>query len=387
MMAFMLKSILIGLIGMAAMPVVAEEVRISNPSAQAITIQTDGATFVLTPGESRGIDGAKSFRIESDGAIATIPPPGAGEATEAGVVAMVSDPAWESAIAIVNPDDVDVTVTFADRSVVVAAKATERIPLEVSSVTFRASRPVIVFADDVHRTSGAHVITRARSNATSNRRRSVRSGEPPVIQPQPQTVTLLPSKDATLYEIGNGALANGSGPHLFAGTTASGGKRRALVAFHLAPQIPAGSKVTSVKLAVGVSLSASGAENFRLHAVSRDWGEGASNAGPARDGGGTTAQTGDATWIHTSFPGARWTSAGGDFNATADATTSISFGTGTWNTSAALVARVQDWVDHPANNFGWIILGNESAIRNAKRFDSSEVEGNTAPALTVEFTR
>ena len=52
-----------------------------------------------------------------------------------------------------------------------------------------------------------------------------------------------------------------------------------------------------------------------------------------------------------------------------------------------MVADVQDWLDNPANNFGWIVIGDESSSRTAKRFDSREnpTEGNR-PQLTVNYT-
>jgi hypothetical protein len=35
-----------------------------------------------------------------------------------------------------------------------------------------------------------------------------------------------------------------------------------------------------------------------------------------------------------------------------------------------MVADVQSWIQQSANNFGWILIGDESAPRTAKRFDS-----------------
>jgi hypothetical protein len=54
--------------------------------------------------------------------------------------------------------------------------------------------------------------------------------------------------------------------------------------------------------------------------------------------------------------------------------------------SAGLVADVQAWVNGTAPNFGWILLGNETPIATAKRFDSSE-NSNTSfrPRLVVEY--
>jgi hypothetical protein len=398
----MRKSLLIGLFSIAA-PALAGEwfvprathVRITNPTANAVTVDLSGATILLGPGETHETSGAVRItshdRLEvsaayrSTNAIAAMPVLDASDALDAGFVPLARGEGWESTVGIINPHDVAVAVTIDGRSIEVPANATRH--LEAGTGTFTATRPMLVFVEDVHRGSGARLLTKARSFATAPKRRSVRVGPVPLPEPQKQTVTLTPSKDATLFEISNGSLANGEGVHLFAGNTNANAKRRALVHFDLASQIPAGSKVTSVSLTMQVSMTISGADAFRLHRVTTDWSEGASNAGDIRDGAGVSARTGDATWLHTSFNTRLWTNAGGDFNATADATTSFGSASGTWPSSPALVARVQGWVDQPATNFGWMILGNEAQFRSAKRFDSSEISGDTKPRLVVEFTR
>jgi len=199
---------------------------------------------------------------------------------------------------------------------------------------------------------------------------------------------LTPSKDSTLYQTLNGSLSNGAGIHIFGGMNNRGERRRALLAFDIATQIPPGSQITSVALKLQVSQTNSGTESMELHGVSADWGEGSSNAGNSRDGDGTASQAGDATWIHTFFPDRFWTIPGGDFNIAADASVPVGGGPFTWGSSTAMNARVQDWLDHPSTNFGWIILGNETSRQTAKRFDSREVTPSaTRPALTVEFKK
>ncbi|MBL8746907.1 MAG: hypothetical protein JNK58_11190, partial [Phycisphaerae bacterium] len=48
--------------------------------------------------------------------------------------------------------------------------------------------------------------------------------------------------------------------------------------------------------------------------------------------------------------------------------------------------EVQSWVVDPGSNFGWLILGNESAPSTAKRFDSRENDDPAfRPVLTVTF--
>lgn len=220
------------------------------------------------------------------------------------------------------------------------------------------------------------------TSAQARRRRAVRSPSPPPAVVA-RTVVLAPSKDNTLYRSNDGSLSNGAGIHLFAGATASRDPRRALLAFDLA-QIPPGSEITRVVLTLQVTKTISGSNAMTLHRVATNWGEGGSNAGFTRDGIGTASQPGDATWIHTVFPDQRWITAGGDFDATAEATAVATSGAVTWE-SAAMIARVQQWLDQPSTNFGWILIGDETRSTTAKQLDSREASEETRPMLTVEF--
>ena len=56
----------------------------------------------------------------------------------------------------------------------------------------------------------------------------------------------------------------------------------------------------------------------------------------------------------------------------------------TWS-SPQMVADVQSWLDNPASNFGWLVLGDESAAATAKRFDTRE--SATPPVLTIQYVR
>ncbi|MDH3520476.1 MAG: multicopper oxidase domain-containing protein, partial [Myxococcales bacterium] len=58
----------------------------------------------------------------------------------------------------------------------------------------------------------------------------------------------------------------------------------------------------------------------------------------------------------------------------------------TWS-SAAMAADVQAWFNTPANNFGWILIGNEVDLRSVDRFDTREnTTAANRPALTINFT-
>jgi hypothetical protein len=119
-----------------------------------------------------------------------------------------------------------------------------------------------------------------------------------------------------------------------------------------------------------------------------NWGEGQSNSnGQAGGGGGAPAEPGDATWSHGFFGSTPWTTLGGDFEASPSAGQQL-VGTGFYTFSGAgLVQDVQAWVDNPAANFGWAIVGNESVSGSAKRLDSrNHPTPANRPSLVVTYT-
>ena len=206
------------------------------------------------------------------------------------------------------------------------------------------------------------------------------------------TVTISASKDNTLYEDAAGSLSNGAGEFFFAGrTNQTSGQaiRRGLIAFDIAGSVPAGSKIVRVTVTLHVSKFPNlmgGPQPFSLHAVLADWGEGTSDSA-ASPGQGAAATTGDATWLHRFFNTSLWSNPGGDFSATGSSSASLSgVGFYTWPSSPKLVADVQKWLDQPATNFGWIVIGDELTGQTARRFDSRQ-NSVTAdrPSLSVDF--
>jgi hypothetical protein len=199
-----------------------------------------------------------------------------------------------------------------------------------------------------------------------------------------QSVTVGPTKDNTLYSSSTGSVSNGAGMYMFAGNTASGAARRALVAFDLSA-IPNGATINSVTLSLEMTQTATGGQNMALHKLTSDWGEGASVAG-GNQGRGTTSLTGDATWIHAFFATAMWNSVGGDFESGVSASTVVA-GQGQYQWSSdQMTADVQSWIHDPESNFGWILIGQEGSPKTAKRFDTKESSESSRPTLTIEFT-
>ncbi len=200
-----------------------------------------------------------------------------------------------------------------------------------------------------------------------------------------QSASIQPTQDGSLYLSGSGGTANGSGEYLFSGTTGGAEARRALLQFDVAGAVPAGSTITSATLTLQLNKTGGGNLQLRLHRLTQSWGEGASDA-MGQEGGGTTSQPGDATWVHTFFPSSFWNNVGGDFLSSASATTTVPFSNGAkiWS-SAQLTADVQHMLDNAGSNFGWTLLPPDPEQGNAKRFGSREHQ-TQQPVLTITYT-
>jgi hypothetical protein len=131
--------------------------------------------------------------------------------------------------------------------------------------------------------------------------------------------------------------------------------------------------------------------------VTQEWGEGTSFTNGAV---GAAVTEGDATWLYTSFnattPAASnpWTTPGGDYVGMATATIATTQTSGsaqllTWSSvdNPQMIADVQAWIDAPAGNHGWIVIGDESAGQTVRRFNGGEstTAPNQPPLLTVTF--
>jgi cell division septation protein DedD len=199
------------------------------------------------------------------------------------------------------------------------------------------------------------------------------------------TVNINPSKDNTLYEYDplDGDKSNALGFHFFAGETGMNELRRGVLAFDIAGNIPPGSTITAVSLSLNMSRTPTNtAYSLELHKLLADWGEGTSMA-PGEEGDGAPATPNDPTWRHRFFDTIFWNTQGGDFSTTVSASQMVgAIGQYTWS-SAQMVADVQGWLDNPASNFGWLMLGDESVFLTAKRFDTRE--SASPPVLAITY--
>ncbi|MBX3464000.1 MAG: DNRLRE domain-containing protein [Planctomycetes bacterium] len=199
------------------------------------------------------------------------------------------------------------------------------------------------------------------------------------------TVTIPCAADNTLYEDVAGSVSNGKGSGIFVGVNGIGMKLRTVLRFDVAAALPANASIVSARLTVQStqsqytpSLAVTG------HRLLQDWGEGNSIA-PAGGGFGGSSSPGDATWIHTFYPGSFWTNAGGDFAPASFTISMPRLGVAQSSATPDAVADVQFWLDNPAQNFGWLLKTNEAVVGAARRLASRESATGTKPTLTVQY--
>lgn len=202
------------------------------------------------------------------------------------------------------------------------------------------------------------------------------------------TLQVAPVKDNTIFEHATNGISNGAGIHSFIGKTNGGLTRRTLTQFDVSA-IPPGSVVNSVEVIFTITKAPNGAQasSAGLNLLLVDWGERFSNAGNP-GGGGAAAQAGDATWLHAFHSTQTWNTVGGDYNPTVSGL--ATYGTSnnevmTFTSNINLIADVQLWVDTPANNYGWIMRGDEANNQNARRMKTRE-NAVGSPMLVIDYT-
>ncbi|MGK0154087.1 MAG: hypothetical protein ACI9SE_001038 [Neolewinella sp.] len=196
------------------------------------------------------------------------------------------------------------------------------------------------------------------------------------------TTTIVVDKDTILYESAAGTLANGGGTTLFAGLSGQPKVRRTLLHFDVASAIPAGSRVLSARLEVHVISVAAPNPMAAAHRVTQAWSEGTTVA-PGGQGSGGTAQNGDATWLHTDYPNSLWNTPGGDFDGQPSFSMPLTTGSSVSSPFAGLIGDVQSWLDAPANNFGWLLMGDEATSGGAAKLFSRESANSTNHARLI----
>jgi hypothetical protein len=208
----------------------------------------------------------------------------------------------------------------------------------------------------------------------------------------------LPVADTTLTEAAPDNNLGGQ-PFFNSGLTGPNAgltRNRALVRFDIASQLPAGAVVQSAELileVVGEPLDLQTPSEFRLHRLLRPWGEGTQTT-ESSPGLGLPALEGEATWNHRfalttntwAAPGAM---AGMDYLETISASSfvyGIADSPYAFGPTPGLAADVQDWLDHPETNFGWILItASEATLKTARRFGAREDPLNS-PRLLLHYS-
>jgi len=201
-------------------------------------------------------------------------------------------------------------------------------------------------------------------------------------------VSIVADRDNTMFQTQEGELSSGVGSTLYAGRINfepnDDWVRRALIRFDVSG-IPAGSKIVEASVRIQVTRTPPQPPvnvPFKLFRCNSAWGEGNSSSG---GGGGAPSRTGDATWLHTSYPDAFWTTPGGDFQRTESGSVLIDFNGSYTFTGDGLAADVQGWIDGEANH-GWVMTADVSEPRTVRQIASREsVNPSSRPTLIVVF--
>lgn len=219
-----------------------------------------------------------------------------------------------------------------------------------------------------------------------------------------EVIELPAQQDNTLYQTEadtanvTNERSNGAGQYLFVGRVGFDGQfalRRALLKFDIAAAVPANADIRYAALELYLSKAPpeGGPLAIALHRLNQAWGENTSDAiGP--EGQGDFPAAGDATWqqrFYAQTPAALWTNAGaeGDYQTSASQSSVIGKDETTyiWPCNQALITDVHSWLDTPAGNHGWILLGDNGGF-SARRFNSREntsVNGHP-PILRIAYS-
>lgn len=207
------------------------------------------------------------------------------------------------------------------------------------------------------------------------------------------TATLVPAADTVLWEFDSGSNF-GANTDLPAGTIGplAGTKRsRGLLRFDVAGVLPAGAQIQFAVLSLQVTRVPDGFVDtqFRLHRMLKPWTEGVQRGGRP---GGAPAAPGECTWDHRVHPDIPWSTPGGgvdiDYSAVpATSETVRGLGLYEFELGSRGVSELQDWLDRPETNFGWMLrVQDESLSKTARRFAARE-DPDRSPSLRIEFTR
>jgi hypothetical protein len=198
-------------------------------------------------------------------------------------------------------------------------------------------------------------------------------------------MNLSPVADTGLLQ-GNPTNNMGGHTNFIGGVLANGFATRGLIEFNPSASIPTNSIINSVTLTLTITASAPSPATFELHPLLVSWGEG-NKTGQT----GAPATAGEATWNARFTSGSLWSAPGGaagvDYSAASSASTAVGPTSLLFNSTPGLVTDVQNWLENPAADFGWILIDqSEATAGTARRFASREDALGRGPVLTIDFT-
>lgn len=207
-----------------------------------------------------------------------------------------------------------------------------------------------------------------------------------------ESVTNVATADTSLIEVAPDH-SNGGQAWVLAGRTQNGPHVRGLYRFELT-NLPAAALIQSATVQLDVTGQPGDMEavnsTFSLHRLLQPWGEG-TNVALANPGQGIPAAPGDATWHHRFYPTHTWAAPGGapgiDYASEGSSFQQIEdpdHSPYRFNSTPEMVADVQHWLQHPEQNYGWMLLGNDDLIFTARRFGSRE-DPDALPLLEISY--
>lgn len=211
---------------------------------------------------------------------------------------------------------------------------------------------------------------------------------------QAETLLLTPLNDSSIFSGGDNA---GSGRDvIYVGRNNGGSLRRGLIQFDIAGSLPAGATITGAALVFHQDNDRS--NTVGLHRITADWGKVLVGSGGSGGGGGQGEEPVDGvvTWNYRFYDeefidGEPWITPGGDFVSAASAIQSFAptaadpaQNSYTWS-GHGMVDDLQHWLDNPAENFGWMMVGIESGNTLARLYSSESSVAEYRPELTVEY--
>ncbi len=191
-------------------------------------------------------------------------------------------------------------------------------------------------------------------------------------------------QDVTIYESPTGDISNGAGESGFVGIDANGATRRYLLKFDLAGAIPPGAGISHASIHVNFTALAPGAgiETFDIHRMLTPWSEGTSVGGEQ----GAPATPGDATWIHSSYPGADWSVPGGDFDPIPSDTSNHWISHAHVFRSPQLLTEARDFWNNPGTNSGWMLKATFESGASGRTLASRENQDTSLrPVLRLSY--